>query len=734
MQFRFTLSNTIAGTQVINNPDGWQDIKVKLERDVKYHSLIEKIEVPLIFYGSNSVVDGGYDYIKNVITTQGINAIIVLLIEISEDEGQTYDADPFFTGNLELSDKQEFSEGDTFYKLQCPIIQTSLWSKFFNRIETSVDLQSATDLDGNSVEVIEPIELNLLSQTIDQYFERKINYNPSNTTPENFQTAQSAAGTTSYLIFGNADPVLDEIEERSEYGTQISNEYPPDVFKNIWKVKFDGTYDLDATIRYAIFLNSNRNVEVKWFYGVRSGYASYYEVQIGSTQTETGAATIIDELNGGPRLLNVTLTLRAGDEVYLFGKITLSSSVTQMDYYPDYYGVDFGVHRYTELTLTSHTTYQNTTTDALLIHDVFKSITERITGEPNSFYSENLGGIIHGYAENGCNYKYANMRGLHVRGYSFADKPFFQSMKDQWDGADPCFNLGLGYEDLNQSPYQRVIRIEPKEYFYNEDISVNLDFVDNIKSTYDKNYIFKSIAIGYQKWSAESASGIDDPQTKKNYATLFEQIGTPSSLLSKFFAAALAIEQARRLRVEQSKDYRLDEEVMIIALDEDISPLFYSPEFDENFSDIANLNNPDKRYNLRLTPAWNFLRWINFFKGCLESNYSTSNFKFTGGEGNYDFEARMDDTSDCILGVGSPDDLISEKANIPADIKSDYLHLPDMYEFNFKLSWSQYKTIRNNRNKAIGVSQNDSGHETCFINLLEWSPTNALADFKVWLK
>jgi hypothetical protein len=278
----------------------------------------------------------------------------------------------------------------------------------------------------------------------------------------------------------------------------------------------------------------------------------------------------------------------------------------------------------------------------------------------------------------------------------------------------------------------RYIRIEDKEYFYSRDVSVTLDNVDNIKRSYDKGFIFKAINIGYQKWSAESASGIDDPQTKKNYATLFKQIGTSASIMSKFFAAGLGIEQTRRNRSEQSKDWRLDDDTMIIALDIAESPEGYYPEFNENFTGISGINNPGSRYNLRITPAWNFLRWINYFRGCLQS-YTDSVFKFTGGEGNYDFTATMESDSDCIFNT---DEEIAENMDIPVDIsddENDFLHLPDMLDFEYKLNWDDYKTIRDNRNKAIEVSKTDSNHQICHINVLEWKPFDSIAEFNVWV-
>ncbi len=278
----------------------------------------------------------------------------------------------------------------------------------------------------------------------------------------------------------------------------------------------------------------------------------------------------------------------------------------------------------------------------------------------------------------------------------------------------------------------RVIRIEDKIHYYNETPSLQLDFVDNIKWGYDKGHIYKSINIGYQDWSAEVESGLDDPQTKKTYAAILKQIGQSSTLLSKFFAAALAIEEARRKRSEATKDYRLDEKIMIIALSETISPSYFAPELAENFSQIENLNNFESRYNLRLTPAWNFLRWIYFFRGCLQS-YTDSDFKFTQGEGNYNFAGVMDDDSDCILFT---EPFIAENMDIPMDIgdaPNYFLHLPDQWEFTCKLSFQEYKTIRNNRKNAILVSPTDVNHKICFIDTLDYNPNESMGDFKVWL-
>jgi len=47
--FRFTLDNDIEGPLQISEPGGWDDAKIKLERNEKYHSLVEHYEQPLTF-------------------------------------------------------------------------------------------------------------------------------------------------------------------------------------------------------------------------------------------------------------------------------------------------------------------------------------------------------------------------------------------------------------------------------------------------------------------------------------------------------------------------------------------------------------------------------------------------------------------------------------------------------------------------------------------------------------
>lgn len=283
----------------------------------------------------------------------------------------------------------------------------------------------------------------------------------------------------------------------------------------------------------------------------------------------------------------------------------------------------------------------------------------------------------------------------------------------------------------------QFIRIEDKEHFYDQSaVSVYFDNVQDISRNYDKEVIYNKVTVGYKKWESENVSGIDDPQTKHEYATRFKLVGRPIDLMSDFIAASLAIETTRRTTREKSADYKFDNDTFIIALkSDDSSPDEYEPELDEKFDSVTNLQNPDTRYNLVLTPLRNLLRWANVIMGALQQ-YLDSSFKFVSGEGNYDM---ISDYS-CTLGqqcVGIICDPVSESQDIPFSspdyhLNFGYLHLHYQYDMTIDMSYEQYKAIRDNRNEAIGISQTDANHVKFFIKSLEYEIKKGEAKISAW--
>jgi hypothetical protein len=303
------------------------------------------------------------------------------------------------------------------------------------------------------------------------------------------------------------------------------------------------------------------------------------------------------------------------------------------------------------------------------------------------------------------------------------EKPFALSFDQFWQGINPILCLGLGY---TKSGTQDRIEILQRGDFYNTTTVLNLDYVNNIEQSYDTKRIFKSVEIGYDKWSAESDSGIDDPQTKRTYRTRFKTVGEDLKITSKFVAASLAIEQTRRNTKEIGKDWRLDDDVIIISTDESSPP---AVELATNFSSVTNLLNYTTRYNIRLSCARLLMTWRKFLNGCLTWYTTNDDFAFASGEGNYDMTSTMTAAGSC------PGDGISlsEKQDIDGGYGQDFMFIPIVYTFEHPLSFDDYKLIRDNRKNAIGVSRGNSGHIPCHILSLEYTPTHPKAKFTVLL-
>jgi hypothetical protein len=687
--FRFTLSHEVLGDKVISEPDGWKGAKIILERHPEFMSLVEYYEGAanggFIFYGNDGRVDGGIDYIKEIEQTYGFDARIDITIEYSPD-GFIYET--LFEGQLDLSAKNELKDN----RMQVPVIRDDFWAKFINRMDTPVDLSSLVDLDGNAVDPVTPIETLLTFQRLRQTYEGH----------------HSQEETIAYDIPDNqygqidfATETISEIDEKFNLPRLENSAVPSELFA----VEYAGNYAFDIAIYTAV--------------GVIGSNATDSNLQI-RIQINDNAATVLTQIGESSgidswtkHVYNATVTLNKGDQIRLY---FYNNNATGASYQFNWLA---GVFHDSYMIVRADTVYPSTQAQGYLIHDLIHGVLARYGLGTNPFYSEYLGGeqtTARQYNSDGCFWNMGIFKGLQIRQYDLSEKPFFISFKQIWDGINPIANLGLGYEDIEG---EQVIRIEEKAHFFNETTSFDIGNVREISSTYAGDHIFKTVKVGYRKWQSENSSGIDDPQSKRVYATRFLKTGKEINLESDFIAASLAIETARRKVKEKTADYKFDNDNFIIALRfESTSPSLYYPEANENFNSIAGLLNSSTRYNLILTPMRNLLRWGNYLAGCLQS-YTSSVFRFVSGEGNYD----MASDYDCPGGLPCQAVLcgnLSESGDITVSDITDYLFVPMEYTVSHSLRWDDFTTIREFRKNAIGLSQADSSFASFFINKLEY--------------
>ncbi len=865
--FRFTLFNETEGELQISEPGGWNDAKIKLERNEKYHSLVELYEQPLTFYGENASHNGGLDYIHNIEQTQGVDADVKLTIEL--DFGDGYET--LFIGLLDLSQLKEFDG----YKADIPVIREDAWTKFINRSNIPVDLQSVLDEDGNSIEPITPLDLTLTNQKVSTQLVGSVGETVEINLLEN----------TEWLQVDNTTVTVSEIETKYTIPIGVNPSLPVNLFSMLYdgEYTFDFRFEVSDMDTLASVTQVDPGFDFHFFYQLNDNTPiQFAEADTANSGNSTNPGFTAFTYNTG------TVTLSQGDEIRVY-------ATTVLDFqYVIIWGTDgvlftssLGSLNYPSgaqgswITGSATTTYDSTQSDTLLLHDAAESITKRISGM--SVKSDYMGGPLttsdNVYEEDGCAYPFTLMKGLHIRQYSFTDKPFSLSFDDFWKGVDPIFCLGLGYEQIsplkqfenneftvsitdweqdNQGAtlqlftwdasgsaladgaaanlsdtarfgqtidggwpegdyvieikvtnlstggsaplesglqvrgsntsigdgsstlisygstvswevgessrqvirftttqdwdylsfdfykfgvgagyeckiyidYIKIIqyqlRIEDRGHFYDTSAnSVNLYNINNIERSYAIDRIFKKIEIGYQKWESENISGIDDPQTKHTYATGFRKVGEELEAYSKFIAASYAIESTRRQALEKSKDYRLDNDTFIIAVNPNASPVV--PELDENFVSVAGLNNAETRYNLRITPYWNFTNWVQYLSGSFRP-LNSAYWKFQSGEGNYGVQYIAD--NECLIQFGSGTQGEGDDISVSNLDTEGYMFALDVWEFEHPLNWTQYKVIRDNKNNSIGLSETGADPQSFFILSLEYEITKGKAKFR----
>jgi hypothetical protein len=467
--FRFTLTHDQLGSILISEPDGWSDAILKVERHPDFHSLVEYFEGSFIFYGENDYDNGGADFIRSVESQYGFDTEIEIDIEVTFDN-ENYET--IFSGLLDLTGLQEVKDN----KIEVPIIRNSLWAKFLSRREIPVNLLSPTDMDGNPVDVFDAVDINLTSQIITQ------NYNA-------FEKAGAYArilNDSKYFIQYTPDNVLlDEVDEAYALPFSTNPEKPVPFIE----LEYGGTVTIDIRIQYSFavqtfgfidtfegtyfwFLQLNDNdpiqlSEVSANYNDSNVYAQWGADAPAGDLVETVVATY-----------SQTIDVRAGDQIRLYYDYDeANSNVIAV------WGVDgvsgevpaFGTHpsprpdgmieRPSYITISHNSIYPPTEAKGFLIHDAFAAVIQRIVGR-NAFYSEIMGSTstnARQYDSDGCYCPYMILQGLQIRGYSLEAKQYAVSFDKLWKGANPIFNLGLGYEMIDGV---EMIRLEKKEYFY----------------------------------------------------------------------------------------------------------------------------------------------------------------------------------------------------------------------------------------------------------------------------
>lgn len=750
MKYKFTLKNAIAGNLVTREPLGWKEIIQELDRDNEFHSVVELFESPLTFMAKGGNIDGGMDYILNILKSQGPNALIEFIADIDENDNGIYDL--CFEGKLDLIKKQELSAGKR-YKLEIPIIPNDFHSKFISRYETDIDLESTNTEDQTPATPVSPIAVHLTPQLLDLGFKDVMKSSfimVHNGNPTDYHNIEEG----NYVQVGFAENVsLDEIETRYSVGFNIGETIPFNIFnvKYAGELLFTGRITMSAFTFRSVF---DPGLPQYGFHNISANFKWYVQVNDQVPIEFTHDYETITAIYFAPIGLNyytppASVTVQAGDEVRIYGRSIVNvdpgyqTEVNQLYIIGDTPSDPNGGGPYliaegaigekgaglTFMEITQKSVYPETTVEGFYIHDAAGIIADRITGEENAFHSDATGGTntqYKQYEEDGCAKPFFTCKGSHIRGWTLLQKRNAMSMQSLYDGIDPVFGLGLGVEKVNG---KNRIRLEKRDFFFrNEPSGLVLSKVNDIRTTFLESVFYSRVNIGYNKWESQASGGIDDIQTKHQYALMFASSGKPVDIYSKMIAASYGWETMRRKRKEQSADDSRDVNdflLHILSTPGDFSPPIptYEPKVGvDGYTGISGLKNPETRYNLDLSVKRNLMRQADYLSAAL-FYYPGQKFYFKSGEGNYDAI------------VTSPEPICggAATANEKADLEASKapMFLPEIATFRHPLSWSEYKIARDKRHQTILVSTSTRSYVPYFILNIKHQRASGMADFKL---
>jgi hypothetical protein len=367
------------------------------------------------------------------------------------------------------------------------------------------------------------------------------------------------------------------------------------------------------------------------------------------------------------------------------------------------------------------------TAECMTIGECLNRLVYVITGQNNQIRSD-----VFDETGNGCYWNSALTNGLKIRNAKTNNEIAYgclvddestgykTSFKKIFEGLDRIFCLGWAFE-WNGTEW--IIRIEPREFFYQNSISQTFPNVGEVRTMAKVDMLANNIQLGYDdKWKNIAVSGQWAIHTDRNYFVNNRAMNEGSSakldLKSSIIAEGYAIEFSRRLQFLRddsgSSDRPNDWETFIIWLNryelefENVEDTAYGVREEAGFrafppgqaSMSSNLitysSSPaGNLYNIFHTPARIACRWWKVL-GMHTYGLTNPRLQFQVGEYQTAYASAISDSSEPCIQIPS-EVTIAENSDIYADIivpeAAEYLFKPIGVEFSYPQSLCDFLTL-----------------------------------------
>jgi hypothetical protein len=682
----------------VEEPIGWDAIEFTAIR-MESHGIDQPFSTEVRFYNK------GAKYIKNIFDQYFINQPIT--ITITSDVG--VNNVPYqFDGFLNLAIYQEHNVCDTdSWEITVGIIDDHFREDFKARQDVQLDLTSTTDLNGDAIDPLTFKNIRLHKQDL---------YLVAN--------GKNLADSTTYTYNGPLGPIAQRFavvptywqttDFKDNYGftpntnaifvTRANYETTP-LLKNNQSITRDFNYDV--TIDFELTNNdSGGNIQISLVFlilngNVLSSSVSLYTIDLTPSQN----ISVSQNFTG-------SFSLPSGYTASLFFNQDTFSTVTT--------GVTVEIANGYRIKLDEINRGEYASTaNVLTIEQWLRRSIYLMTGSNDKLLSD-----CFSESGDGCYWNNALTNGIRIR-QAEANAglgALSTSWKQIFEGLDNIFCLGWAFE---WTGIEWKIRVEPREYFYQNTISQTFANVGEVDQMAKVDGLYNNITLGYSdKWKNIQLSGAFAIHTDRNYFVDNRAMNEASSakldIRSQIIAEGYAIEFSRRLSditygggsSDRPNDYETfiiwltpyqvtldDIEGTCFNLPQETGTVTFAPgELSMPSSFITSSSSIlENLYNIYHTPTRIGFRW---WKQLGMNTYGVVNPKLRFQVGQYQtiYSSQISDTAAPCQELPSDFEL-SENANIDPSVMNEadnyYLFKPIQVEFSYPQSLCDFIILSN---------------------------------------
>lgn len=512
------------GTEV-EEPIGWDAIEFTAIR-MESHGIDQPFSTEMRFY------ERGATLIKALYDQYFINAEIT--IQITSDVG--YAGEPYeFNGMLNLAIYQEHNVCDTdSWEITVGIIDDNFREQFKARQDVEIDLTETKDLNGDTIAALTEKEIRLHRQ--DLYLQA----NGKNLADSSTYTYNGPLGAIAQR-FAVVPTYWQQKDFVENYGsafdtnaifiTRASWETTP-IFKN--NSTITRTLNYEVTIDFTLTSNdSGGNIDMALAFVILNGntVSSFDNLYI-TTLTPLQVVNVSNTYTG-------SIAIPVGYTISLFFIQNTFSTVTA--------AVTVDIEKGYTINLNEINSGEYASTaNCLTIEQWLKRAIYLMTGSNNKLLSD-----VFSESGGGCYWNNALTNGLRIRQGENQEGlgALSTTWKKTFEALDRIFCLGWAFEWTGT---EWKIRVEPREYFYQNLISQTFENVGEVTSMAKVDMLANAIQLGYdEKWKNIQLSGTYAIHTDRNYFVNNRAMAENSSgkldIRTEIIAEGYAIEFSRRL-------------------------------------------------------------------------------------------------------------------------------------------------------------------------------------------